>query len=148
MTTALINPQEVAINRNKIAAIKVEVKKLPQLNIELSHHFADRVYGREGTIPAGSITVARIHKQSQIQILLTGSMSMFTETGMTKIVAPCVWVAPAGIERTTFYHEDTRRVTIIGTEEVDPVVIFNTCTEETYQDYLLSSEEVLKLKDN
>ena len=148
MSNEVITQEDVTKNRQLIASVRQGLKTLPQLDVTLTHHFAQGIYGREGIIPAGAVTVARVHKQSQIQVMLTGSMSMFTETGMKKITAPCVWVAEAGVERTTYYHEDTHRITIIGTELKDPEVIFNVCTEETYQDYLLSCEELLKLKDN
>ena len=128
---------EVLPRRNLIANLHEAVKALPQTHIELTHHFADRCYGREGVIPKGSVVIGRVHKQSQIQVVLSGRFCMFTDTGgLTVISAPAVYISPAGLVRSMYYLEDTRLVTILGTDETDPDIIFDTLTSESYEAFL------------
>lgn len=127
-------------NREIIGKMRVAVKSSPQVDVPITDHFAEGLYGREIFVPKGTVTIARIHKQSQLQIMLTGSMSVFTEKGLVKIVAPRIWVAPAGEEKATLYNEDTRRITILGTDLKDAKLIFDTYTADTPSDILLKCE--------
>lgn len=128
-------------NRDLIGKVRTAVKAMPQVDVPVTHYFADHLYGRALLVKKGTLTVARIHKQSQLQIMLSGSMSVFSDNGLVNFVGPCVWVAPAGVERATLYNEDTWRITILGTDLTDPQEIFDTYTAETRQDHLLQCKK-------
>lgn len=135
------------VEYGKIAKLEAELRKLPQLNITLRHHFAHGLYAREGTIPAGSCFVGRIHKQSQVNIISQGSISVLTENGIVRMTAPCTMVSPAGAQRAAYAHEDTVWTTILGTEITDPEEAFAELTSATFDQFEIACQELLKLTE-
>ena len=135
------------VEYDKIATLSRVLVDMPKLNIELTHHFAKGVYGREGFIPKGTCFVGRVHKQSQINIISKGDVSVLTERGLIRMTAPCTLVSPPGAQRAAYAHEDTVWITILGTEKTDPDEIYETLTEATFEDYQLACQEILKLTE-
>src|SRR5665811_2366629 len=106
---------------------------MPQLHIELKHHFIPGIYAREGFIPKGSIFVGRVHHQHQINIISQGEVTVLTESGLIHMKAPCTMVNPPGAQRAAYIHEDTTWVTILATNDTDHDHIFNTLTSATFE---------------
>lgn len=127
-------------NHLKIAAVNDTLKQLPQLEIVIRHYFAQGVYAREGVIPKGAMFAGRVHLQSQINIISKGDISVLTEQGLIRMIAPCTLVSPPGAQRAAYAHEDTVWTTILGTDETDPETIFNTLTRASYEDFLLVTQ--------
>lgn len=136
--------ERTLVNRSKLVFAENVIRQLPQLDVTINHHFAEGVYAREGFIPKDTVFVGRVHLHSQINILSKGDVTVLTEDGVKRYTAPCTWVAPKGIQRAAYAHEDTVWTTILGTQETDPKVIFDTYTAPTYQDYL-ACDELLKI---
>lgn len=131
--------------RAKIRRLELALKELPQLEVTLKHHFCQGVYAREGFIPKGACFVGRVHKQSQINIISKGDISVLTERGLIRMTAPCTLVSPPGAQRAAYAHEDTVWTTILGTDETDPDTIFNTLTVATFEQYELICKEMQQL---
>jgi len=55
----------------------------------------------------GSAVIGKIHKSPHIWFLLSGSLSVATETSSEDYEAPCYVEAPAGSKRVIFAHEDS-----------------------------------------
>lgn len=98
--------------RRKIDALADASRSLPQIDFPLRHLFSRGVYAREGVWPAGAVIVGRVHKYSQINVLLSGVVSVLTENGIEHMQAPAVFESPAGARRAFYVHEDTRWMTI------------------------------------
>lgn len=105
--------------RDKILRLEDEVGALQQVDLPLRHYFSRGVYARELTIPAGVVLVGKIHKFSQINILLKGEMSVLTDDGVKRVRAPFVFESPPGVKRAGFAHEDSVWMTVHGTNETD-----------------------------
>lgn len=88
--------------------------------LPVQHHFSRGVYARELFIPQGVVLVGKIHRFSQINIVLKGDISVLTEHGVRRLKGGDMFVSPAGIKRAGFAHEDTTWLTIHGTNETDP----------------------------
>jgi len=78
----------------------------------LKHTFAEGVYIRELFIPKGYFLVGKLHRDSYASFILSGDMSVLTEEGVRRVKGPCWNVAPEGIKRFGFSHEDTVWVTV------------------------------------
>lgn len=128
--------------RRKLALAFEVLGALPQTKIEPVHHFAQGVYARGGVIPAGVAFVGRVHKQSQINIISQGDITVLMETGVVRLKGPCTWVSPPGAQRAAYAHEETYWTTILATDKTDPQDIFDTLTEATFEDFQLAIAEV------
>lgn len=138
------HPNEIE-SRAQLVTAEEMVRCLPPIEIPISHHFAQGVYARGGMIKKGSAFVGRVHLQSQINIISCGSVTVLTEQGVVHLVGPCTWASPPGAQRAAIVHEDTYWTTILGTDETDPQVIFDTCTAATFEDFELARNELLQI---
>jgi hypothetical protein len=112
-----LNPIEAAIGdmdksnatalREKVVRLEEEMRKLPQIELKTTHHFAPGIYAREIFIPAGTSLTGKIHRTDHINCVSQGDITVLTDEGMKRIKAPCTFVASAGTKRAGFAHEDT-----------------------------------------
>jgi len=110
----------VKAHRAQVIQFQSIIETMPQeLNRPLEHFFAHRVYVRQLTTPADTVSVSKIHRFSQVNLLLKGRVSIKTPTGVVEYKAPHIWVSPAGAKSITYYHEDTIWASTHGTDEVD-----------------------------
>ena len=144
MTGITISPHE-AEARAQLLIAEAQVRQLTPIEVPISHHFAQGVYARSGLVKKGSAFVGRVHLQSQINIISSGSVTVLTEQGTVHLIGPCIWVSPAGAQRAARIHEDTYWSTIIGTNETDPQVIFDTCTAATFEQFEQARDELLQI---
>lgn len=89
---------------------------------ELTRHwFAPGMYCRELKIPAGACLTGKIHREAHINIISQGDISVLTEHGIKRFVAPCVLISSVGIKRVGFAHTDTTWITVHAnpTDETD-----------------------------
>jgi len=99
-------PIRPAPSREKIQQLQAGLAQLPQIETGLEHYFADGMYGRKCTIPAGSVAVGKVHRHEHFVFLLSGSVTINTDRGMETITGPRVWVSPPGAKRVLYTHED------------------------------------------
>jgi hypothetical protein len=79
----------------QIQALAAELRKLPQVDAPITHHFADGVYGREMFLPAGATIVGKMHRFATLNILAQGEISVTNADGAVRVLkAPAVFVSP------------------------------------------------------
>lgn len=114
-----------------------------QVQIEPRHYFADGLYGREITIPEGTVLTGKIHKFEHLNFLMKGDISVLTEDGIKRIQAPAVIVSRPGTKRVGYAHTETVWCTVHATEEKDPdqaEAKLVCCTHEEFEQFLLAEE--------
>lgn len=121
--------------RNKLESLEDFIRQLPPQETPITHWFSRGVYAREMAIPAGTLITGRIHKYSQINVLLQGEVSVLMEGGVKRIKAPYIYEAPPGTKRAVFVHADARWLTICGTHTTDTDVLEDELTAGSYQEY-------------
>lgn len=121
--------------RGKLERLDAMLAALPQTEMPVTHRFSRGVYCRELVIPKGTVLTGRIHKHSQINILLSGDISVLTEGGVKRLQAPVVFESPSGAKRAGFAHEDTVWLTICGTDTTDPDALEDELTTRSYAEY-------------
>jgi quercetin dioxygenase-like cupin family protein len=126
------NPFEI---RNMIMRFENELKKFDQEQLPLKHHFADGQYGREIFIPKGTLVVGKIHKHSHLNIVSKGDVTVVTEFGINRIIAPYTFVSQPGTKRALLANEDTIWTTVHVTNETDIEKIEEQIIAPTYSDY-------------
>lgn len=71
----------------------------PMLQCETRHYFADGLYAREITIPAGALLTGKVHLFEHINVVSKGAIEVWTEDGMKTLRAPFTFVSRPGTKR-------------------------------------------------
>jgi quercetin dioxygenase-like cupin family protein len=122
--------------RKKLIRLDEALAKLPQVPMLLKHYFSRGVYARELFIAKGTAITGRIHKFSQINVMLSGDISVLTENGIERLsTSGTVFESPAGTKRAGYAHEDTRWLTICGTDTTDTTQVEDELTVKTYSEF-------------
>lgn len=122
--------------RDKVRATEELMRGLPQVELPVKHHFSHGVYGRELIIPKGVTLTGKIHKYSQLNVLVSGALLVLTENGVVEARPPFVIVSPPGTKRIAYALEDTIWLTVHGTHETDLEVIEATFIAQSEVEYL------------
>jgi quercetin dioxygenase-like cupin family protein len=133
------------VMRDKVFALEEAMKKdegIQLYELPVVHHFSQGVYGREMVIPKGTIVTGKIHKFEQLNILLCGELSVLTEDGVKRIKPPFVVVSPPGTKRVAYAHEDSRWLTVHGTEKQDVEEIEKEFIAQTEREYIEFVEQL------
>jgi quercetin dioxygenase-like cupin family protein len=119
---------------------------LGEVELPVTHHFSEGVYARELFIPKGTVLTGKIHKFTNLNILIEGELSVSTDTGIKRVKAPFLVVSPPGTKRVAYAHEDSRWLTVHGTTETDLDVIEQAFVAQDEQEYLAfcDSQKLLK----
>lgn len=99
-------------SRSQILRLENEMRRHAQVEIRPVHYFAEGLYAREITIPAGTLLTGLIHKKEHLNIISKGDITVWTEHGMKRVRAPFTMVSPPGTKRVGYAHEDTVWTTI------------------------------------
>lgn len=124
--------------RGKVKRLEQFLLDLPQQEMPLVHHFAEGLYARELMIPAGTIIVGKVHKFEHLNFLMKGDITVWTDTGMKRLQAPCILKSMPGVKRVGLTHEDTIWVTVHVTDEkegCDLIALEDALTSPTMNDY-------------
>lgn len=107
--------------RKDICDLQNYLSGMPQeQNMVTNHYFANGMYVREVTRPAGTLIVGKVHKHEHIFAITKGKLNVWCEDGeMKELIAPCVLVSKPGTKRVTFAVEDTTAMTIHRTDNTD-----------------------------
>lgn len=133
--------------RNNVYAFEKLMKQQPQVEIPVKNYFSQGVYAREIFIPAGTILTGKIHKYSQLNILVMGEMDVLVDDEVKRIKAPFTVVSPPGTKRIAKAISDCIWITVHGTEETDLDKIEHHFIAENEDEYLTFCEQ-LKLAGN
>jgi hypothetical protein len=98
--------------REQIEALQAELLKLPQAQPKTTHYFADGMYCREVFRVAGTLIVGKVHKKEHFFVVLSGELTLWTESGMKRVSAPFIWVSKPGTKRVTLAHTDAIAMTV------------------------------------
>lgn len=147
--TALVVGDSPVDIREKIQAAENFMATLPQLELQVFHHFAPGLYARELHIPKGTILTGAVHKTEHINIVSKGSITVMTDDGMKVVNAPFTMVSKPGTKRIGFTHEDTVWTTIHAnpTDTRDIPSLEDLLTTKTHDEYLAHLETLKQLEN-
>jgi len=134
--------------RDRIGEIEAIAKTLPQLEIEVRHHFSKGVYAREMRVPQGAVVIGKIHRFENFNILSQGKVTVVSIDGRMTVEAPFHFVASPGAKRVFFAHTDAVWTVMHGTDEKDLEKIEEIFIAKDYQDLeTLTEREVNEIKE-
>lgn len=126
----MIPAKVIKPSRVLIEALQKEVAKLPQLELQTNHYFADGMYCREVARSAGVLIIGKVHKREHFYIVTMGKVRVTTETGVRDVSAPAVIVSQPGTKRAVYALEDSVCLTVHRTSETDFAVIERELLED------------------
>ena len=130
-----MNP-EAGLVRAAVFELEAHVRRRPQVDIPLEHHFCEGVYARKMTMPADSCVIGKIHLHSQINILSKGRVAVLTENGLKEMTAGDHLVCAEGSKRAFYAYEESVWTVILRCDEKDVEKIERDFVVETEQQYL------------
>lgn len=111
------SPEQV---RGAILGAEAVMRTMPQVEIEPIHTFAKGLYSRTILVPKGMRITGKVHKQDDLQIMVSGDMSILTDEGVYKrLQGYHLFKSKAGTKQIGVAHEDTLWVTVHATESTD-----------------------------
>tara|TARA_R110002126_G_scaffold85469_2_gene207017 strand:+ start:1569 stop:2030 length:462 start_codon:yes stop_codon:yes gene_type:complete len=73
----------------------------------LKHTFADGIYIRQMEMRKDSVVVGAIHNHLHVWFLLTGHITVTTESSTEDYIAPCYVVSTPGVKRVIYANEES-----------------------------------------
>lgn len=128
--------------RGKVLDLEDAMRKIGgEIEIETKHYFADGLYAREIFIPKGTLLTGKIHLFEHLNVISKGDISVMTDDGIKRIVAPAMIISKPGIKRVGYAHEDTVWTTIHACKETDVDKAEALLVVETYEQFALAAGE-------
>lgn len=94
--------------RKAVEALQSEMLKMPQLELDTDHYFADGMYARVVHRPAGALIVGKVHKREHFYIVAKGRV----QVGREVYDAGTVLVSQPGTKRAVLALEDSICLTV------------------------------------
>lgn len=104
-----------------IEAIEGYMLSLPQeakAEIPVHHHFGPGIYIRQITIPKGAMAIGHEQRFAHTNILLTGAVAMYEESGVKILQAPLIFTGNPG-RKVGMAIEDCVWLNVFATDETD-----------------------------
>jgi len=127
--------REAAV-RAKIDAITDMMLALPeQPDYVTTHTFAGGVYARQLAIPKGQLVIGAVHLTEHFNVMLSGDITLYTIDGPRRVIAPAMFVSPAGTKKMVYTNEDSVWTNFHVATDADPEVIISRITAAKYSDF-------------
>jgi hypothetical protein len=117
-------------NLEQIKALQKEASKLPQLQLETFHYWADGMYCRTLFRPKGALIVGKIHKQEHFYIVVFGDVTVTSDGLRERVQGFRVFTSRPGTKRAVYAHEDSLCLTVHRTNETDIDKLDDALVEE------------------
>jgi hypothetical protein len=145
-TLKIVNVEQA---RADALLLEAELKKMPQVDVPLYHHFSKDVYAREVHLAAGCFFMGKIHKERNLNILAAGEVSVLdVGTGKAeRFRSPHVFVAEPGAKRLVYVHRNASWIVVHGTAETDLEKIESQFIAKTFDEIQILPEHVKALQE-
>lgn len=121
--------------RDKLQSLELAMLQEDQVSIPVNHMFSGGIYAREITIPKGTLLTGRIHKFDHFDIMLSGDVTVSTDSGEVKrLTGLNIMEGKAGKKRAGYAHEDTHWITFHSAEERDPEQMYDFLTCGSFEE--------------
>lgn len=133
--------------REQIQSLEDQMAQMPQVELEVRHHYADGLYARELRIPAGVALTGAVHLFEHLNIISQGEILVATEDGPRHVVAPATIVSRPGTKRLGLALTDTVWTTIHAnpTNEQDVLRLEQQLVVKTHD--ALTAEDIHRLRE-
>lgn len=96
-----------AVARDKVYRLESLLLTMPQVDCPVRNVFADGLYAREMTLPAGTVITGAVHKTQHITIISKGRVLVLRPEGPQEFAAPAMFISEPGVKNAVHALEDT-----------------------------------------
>lgn len=110
------------VTRDQIMRLEEAMRAAPDqvdLDAYTEHFFAPGVYVRKLTIPAGVVLTGKIHRHEIMNILVSGTIKVTTDSGVEEITGPVIFNSAAGTKKAGYALTDVIWLNVHPTELTD-----------------------------
>lgn len=104
---------------DQLESLEREMRKMPQVEMEVIHHFAPGIYTRQLFMPEGTILTGKIHRHEIMNVLVSGELKVTTNTGVELLTGPFIFNSKAGTKKAAVTMTDVIWLNIHPTELTD-----------------------------
>lgn len=95
-----------AVARDKVYRLESVLMTMPQVDCPVRNLFADGLYAREMTLPAGTVITGAVHKTQHITIISKGRVMVLRPEGPKEFEAPAIFISEPGVKNAVHVLED------------------------------------------
>lgn len=77
------------------------------VDCKLEHTFSEGLYTRQLSIPKGSLVVGKLHRHKTLNILIKGSVTLYTGDKPVRLNAPYIFESDVMTRKAIYTHSDT-----------------------------------------
>lgn len=96
-----------AQGRAKVYRLEAVLLTMPQVDCPVRNVFADGLYAREMTLPAGTVITGAVHKTEHITVISKGRVLVLRPEGPEEFAAPAIFISKPGVKNAVHALEDT-----------------------------------------
>jgi quercetin dioxygenase-like cupin family protein len=115
--------------RQKVDRLEAEIMQLPQIECEITHHFAPGMYARRAYLKAGAVYTGAIHKTEHLIMLAKGRVEIVTQDGTATFEAGDIITCKPGMKNAVYALEDSVWANYFPTMETNPEKLVEVLTE-------------------
>jgi hypothetical protein len=104
---------ELVESRDAVDTLQRAMLTMPQLELPTEHYFADGMYARVMSCPAGALIVGKVHKREHFFIIARGRIQI----GKKVLEAGAIVVSEPGTKRAGLALEDTVCINVHRTKK-------------------------------
>lgn len=104
--------------KEQVERLEEEMRKHPQVNVEVHHCVNGGIYTRTGLIKAGTCFTGAVHKKDHINIV-SGDVLVLTDDGVIRYTGYHVLPTKKGSKRVAFALQDTVWTTTLRTDKTN-----------------------------
>lgn len=130
MSSIVHTPLEGDMKEKVMALQKAMLENVTPIELETKHRFHGGMYMREVFRPAGCVIVGKVHKKEHFYIVLSGTVIITTDTGVTEVTGPYIFESVPGTKRAVFAKTDANCITIHVVESTTVEEVENELVEE------------------
>ena len=99
------------VDKTTLQEFEDKTLKLPQVDPNTEHFYAEGLYLRRIFIPKGCVATGAIHLTETIDIMVSGDLTIVTTEGKKRVSGHNIIVSKPGLKKVAFAHEDTIFIT-------------------------------------
>ncbi len=113
-------PVASRVMRDMVQRLQGEVSKLPQYEPTTKHYIHGGLYVREVWRDAGVLIIGKVHKRAHLYVVVSGTIRVTTDEGVTEVTGPHVIKCQPGTKRAVLAITDAVCLTVHATEALTP----------------------------
>ena len=131
--------------KEKVMALqKAMIQNITPMSLDTKHRFHGGMYLREVFRPADFLIVGKVHKKEHFYIVLSGTVVITTDTGVTEVTGPYIFDSKPGTKRAVYAKTDATCITIHRVESETIADVENELVEDDPDCVYLSGNTLKK----